>query len=162
MLQEFNEPDLSSMVIPEPDLSVLTSFERSLFGSYIRRCYYDQAVKHKDQMKRNLYYNGMKYTLGTYLARVLRSLFLPLYISYILVLSLFFAFVFVPATKPIVVDMWWYFGFPVGCVMSAFVVLTTPFSMSQIRTKNSHRDANGIPRDKRTKFEMRKTPDRYC
>ncbi len=162
MIQEFNEPDLSSMVIPEPDLSVLTSFERSIFGSYIRRHYYDYAVKHKDQMKRNLYYNGMKHTLLTYVDEVFSLILTSMLFLFILMSFLFFAFGFIQATSHIIGDMVSYFFKPLCWVMAGYVALITPFKVSLIRNMQNYRDVNGIPRDKRTKAERRKTPDRYC
>ncbi len=143
MIQEFNEPDLSSMVIPEPDLSILTPLERSIFGSYIRRRYYDQAVKYKDKMKKDLYYNGMKYILRNYEDRFIA---LPLLLLMIIVALMMFIMLstgrYFKWEMTIVFHDFW---LPLAFFTCFCLILHMPILILLRRTQMRHRDANGIP-----------------
>jgi hypothetical protein len=151
------------MVIPEPDLSLLTPLERKLFGSRIRRRYYADAVKYKERFKKDLYYDGMLYKL--------RNLYAGWYFGWYFFIMIGSWVVYWPAVimrRLLILSsydvsiFYHYFIIPV----TSFIIITT-FPITKLglvlnKAKRLHRESHGIPQDRRTKSERRETPDRYC
>ncbi len=157
MIQQFDEPDLTLRAIPEPDLSLLTMFERVIFGNYIRRKYKSEAAKYGKEMKKDIFYNGLKYKL--------RACEFPA------ITRLMFFFWIYMFFSPFIGDMlsihsaiFRYVVVGTGLFLNALFVIFVifPWSRTQRRLLSNHRDANGIPRDKRTWTEKANTPGRYC
>lgn len=159
MLQDFNEPDLSTTPIPQPDLSTLTWVERTVLASYIRRRYYKLGTKYPLKMKRDIFYNGMKWVLRRYSSYIIGIPFLVM-VTLSIILSISFL-VFIPISKPL--SHLLYISFVAASVPTWILGgAVTPVLASSYRIQNRYRDANGIPRDRRSKQEKLVTPERYC
>ncbi len=142
------------MSIPEPDLNLLTTFERHIFGSKIRLQYLAEAASDQETMKRELYYNGMKYTIRKYaLSRLLKPFLLTMICTFAIMVIAFSRILTENVIVPLALA-----GIAFYCL---FALVLTVILLFQYRTQTSHRRQYGIPLDRRNRIQRSKTPGQY-
>lgn len=154
VIQDYNEPNLTELPVPNPDFKTLSLIERRLAGSYVKKQYLIDATHNKDKLKKDLYYNGMKYTLRDYEKNLLKRVVLLNYSVTMPLLAVIFYFAvssytsyFIRAT-PLIVTLF-----------NGFII--SLFNWAQKKEQKKYRISKGIPLDKRTKTEKAKSIGHY-
>jgi len=144
VIQDYNELNLTELPVPNPDFKTLSLIERRLAGSYVKKQYLIDATYNKDKLKKDLYYNGMKYTLRDYEKNLLKRVVLLNHSVTMPLLAVIFYFAvssytsyFIRAT-PLIVTLF-----------NGFII--SLFNWAQMKEQKKYRISKGIPLDKSLK-----------
>ena len=145
MIQDYNELNLTELPVPNPDFKTLSLIERRLAGSYVKKQYLRDATYNKDKLKKDLYYNGMKYTLRDYEKYFLMNAVLLLSYSVTWPLLAVICHFAVSSCTP-------YFIRATALILTLFNgFIISLFNWAQKKEQKKYRISKGIPLDKSLK-----------